>query len=99
MRKHVQRLARAAALGLLAYVASAWFYKRGHTTLGLWLGGAVVLLALCIGVFSALRLVRARREQRWEAAIFRPALRPKAVGQLQKRIARLTPVAHRPCEL
>jgi hypothetical protein len=91
----VRRIARVAALGLLAYAASAWFYARGHTVLGLWLGGAVVLVALGIGVFSALRLVRVRREQSWEAAIFQPALRPKALAQLRRRIARLTPVTHR----
>jgi hypothetical protein len=79
----------------LAYAASAWFYARGHTALGLWLGGAVVLVALGIGVFSALRLMRVRREQSWEAAIFQPALRPKAQAQLRQRIARLTPVTHR----
>jgi hypothetical protein len=91
----VRRIARAAALGLLAYAGSAWFYARGHTVLGLWLGGAVVLLALGIGVFSALRLMRTRREQSWEAAIFQPALRPKAVAQLRQQLARLTPITHR----
>lgn len=95
MRTHVQRLARVAALGLLAYVASAWFYQRGHTVLGLWLGGAVVVLALGIGVFSALRLLRARREHSWETAIFQPNLRTKAVTQLRQRIAKLSPVTHR----
>jgi hypothetical protein len=91
----VQRSLRAFALGLLAYFASAWFYTRGHTQLGLWLGGAVVLFALGIGVFSALRLLRGRREQGWELAIFRPALRPKAIEQLRRGIAKLTPVTHR----
>lgn len=95
MRAYVQRTLRVFALGLLAYFASAWFYKKGHTALGLWLGGGVVLVALAIGVVSALRLVRGRREQRWEMAIFKPELRKSATEQLRRRLARLTPVTHR----
>jgi hypothetical protein len=95
VRTYVQRILRVFALSLLAYFGSAWFSSRGHTQFGLWLGGSVVLLALGIGVVSAVRLVRGRREQSWELAIFKPALRPKAIAQLRRGVAKLTPVTHR----
>jgi hypothetical protein len=95
VRAYGRRILRVFALALLAYFGSAWFHKQGQTTLGLVLGGAVVLVALGIGVVSARRLIRGRREQRWEMAIFKPELRKAAVEQLRRRVASLTPVTHR----
>jgi hypothetical protein len=85
---------RAFALALLAYLAIVWFRGEGRSALGTWLGAAVVLVALLLFAYSAYRSWQARRESLWERAIYSPQLREKAVRQLGRKLARLTPITH-----
>ncbi len=95
MRALAIRIFRIFAIALLAYVAIAWAYQSGR----LWLGYtiAVAILSAWLG-FSLLRIgktARARREARWEEAIFDGLKRTRVIHEVQRAIKKLTPVRQR----
>jgi hypothetical protein len=89
------RIMRIAGMALLAYLAAAWFHTHGQSTLGLGFGIAGVAAALVFLAYVGLRFLRARRQARWELAIYRPELREQAIEQLEKARQRLVPLTHR----
>ncbi len=95
MRALAIRIFRILAIAFAAYVAIAWAYQSGR----LWLGYTIVVAILSAWLgFSLLRFntsARGRREARWEAAIFEPLQRARAIGEVQRAIKKLTPVRQR----
>jgi hypothetical protein len=94
-RNHLLRILRIAGFALIAYLAAAWFHSHGKSTLGLWVGGTGVLIALALLAYGGLRFLDMRKRARWELAIYRPALRAKAIAELERAAQRLLPLTHR----
>ncbi len=82
-------------MALLAYLAAAWFHTHGQSQLGIWIGAAGVALALLLLGYGGWRVLSARKRARWELAIYRPALRPAAIRELERALAKLLPLTHR----
>lgn len=95
MRRLALRMSRIFVVALLATAVFAWAKSRGFSALG-W-AGVVGLFALLFGL-AAWRMGFSSgpsREARWEAALFRPKQRPRAIAQLRRTLRRMTPVKQR----
>lgn len=86
---------RIAGMALLAYLAAAWFHAHGQSKLGIGLGIVGVASALGLLAYWGLRWFTARKHARWELAIYRSALRPKAIAELEAARQKLLPLTHR----
>jgi hypothetical protein len=95
MRSLALRLSRVLVVALAASGAILWSNAHG---LG-WLGWtiAVGLLSAWLGasLFRSAVGTRAQREARWEAALFSPAQRARAIAEVRRALRRLSPVKQR----
>ena len=95
MRSLALRLSRVFVVALAASAAIFWANSRG---LG-WLGWsiAVGLLSALFGInlFRTTFGKRGQRDARWEAALFAPEKRPRAIAEVRRALRALMPVKQR----
>jgi len=83
------RLFRILLVALLASGAIAWAQSHGRPQLGWAVAAGLFLLMLALDWRRRLLRARGSREARWEAALYAPEKRPRAIAQLRRALARL----------
>lgn len=91
MRAVWLRLFRILLVALLASGALVWAEARGQPRLGWAVAAALFALLLAFDLRRRFARSRRTREARWEAALFAPEKRERAIAQLRRAVARLDP--------
>ncbi len=92
MRALVLRLSRILMVALIASLAITWASAHGLPWLGWTIALGVLAAYLVVSAWQPWR-ARARREARWEAALFKAGQRARAIAEVRRALARLEPVA------
>jgi hypothetical protein len=89
------RVFRILAITLLAYLAIAWSTARDVPWVGWTFAVSLLVALLALSLFQRQRRGRAKREARWERAIYDADRRGKAIGELKRELRGLEPVKQR----
>jgi hypothetical protein len=86
------RIFRIVAVGFLAYLAIAWSSARGLPWVGWTIASSLFVAWLALTLFQRQKSLRARREARWERAIYDADKRARALPELKRALKQLEPV-------
>lgn len=95
MRSVALRLSRGLVVALAASAAIVWANARGYGWLGWTVAVGLLSAVLGASLFQGRFGSREKREARWEAALFTPAQRPRAIAEVRRALRALLPVKQR----
>jgi hypothetical protein len=90
------RVVRIVFIGFIAYAAVAWANAHGMARVGYACAAAVLSVFFGISLLRAHRSSQARREARWERAIYEAKGRARALAEVARAVHRLSPSASAP---
>lgn len=91
MRALSLRVVRIVFIGFVAYAAVAWASKHGLAWAGYSVAAAVLSVFLGVSLMRARKGTNARREARWERAIYEPKGRARALAEVARAVRALSP--------
>ncbi|MEY4508531.1 MAG: hypothetical protein RLZZ450_653 [Pseudomonadota bacterium] len=95
MRSLAQRMSRALVVALVASAAIVWANARGMGWLGWTIAVGLLSALLGASLLQGRFGSREKREARWEAALFTPEKRPRAIAEVRRALRALAPVKQR----